>query len=566
MINETEICSLNLAPEVSSSLKAKGIKFFDGSIGNLTKLHYIKSYVECLPTLKYPSNFHEYQVLVLDLNNEIEVFYDYKLHQHKNIKTAEKSYLLCFHPQELFDPRPFSLKRMSKEISANLNNGFLLIVFCARDEDVSYNSSGIASKVFNVNNYEFTFGVPGRANRHGLKTVIPNQEGDLFSFLKKFNSSFSYNVVFDHPTRAIDGKYIPDPDFKPLVLTPDGKIAGISWSNEKSGMFFFPETNKKAEFLAQFLEDAAPTYFPHLFPGVIKEKWLQQPDYQLPSTVKLLDDRKKLIAEYENKLAEKDQEIQDDDHKYGFLKRMLIETDHELVTSVIAFLQWLGFNDVTDADKIPGRTLKEEDIQIQTEQGLIIIEVKGLGGKTKDSECSQVSKFRNRRQRERGKLDVHAHFLVNHERHKPALSRTNPPFSAAQIADAEFDTRGLMTTWQLLQIYQAIENGTFTKQQIRNCFYQIGYIDLMPKEMINLGIPKEIFAKNSVIVLELDQHVQLKPNDKLVYKVEDIFNEVSIQSMQSEGKSVQYTAIGLFGLKLNRKAPNDTVFFAYPQQ
>lgn len=564
MITETEICTLNLTREIATSLKSNGIKFFDGSIGNLTRLHYTQSYVECLPVLKYPANFHEYQVLIIDLNNEIEVIYDYGLHHHKNIKSNEKSYFLCFHPQDLYDPRPLSLSLMADKISANLDQGFLMVVFCNPDEDVSYNNSGIASNAFNINNYGFVYGVPDRINRHGLKTIIPNQDGELFSFLRKFNSSFSYNVIFEHPTRYVSDKRVPDPDFKPLVLTPDGKIAGISWSNEKSGVFFFPETSKKAEFLEEFLKEIAPTYFPHLFPGIVKDKWLEQPEYRLTSTLKLQEEKEKLIEEFNHKLAEKDKEIQLDENKYGFLKRMLIGTDQPLVDSVILFLKWLGFNNVIDADKILGRTIKEEDIQIETDQGLIIIEVKGLGGKTKDPECSQVSKFRNRRQKERDKLDVHAHFLVNHERHKPAMKRANPPFTEFQMSDAEFDSRGLMTTWQLFQVYRAITNGIFSKAQIRSCFFGNGYINFIPQEMVELGKPEEVFAKNSVIVIALDERITLKVNDRLVYKVADSFQAVNIKSIHHDNKPVQKTGTGSFGLKLSHSIPNDTRFFAYP--
>ncbi len=564
MITETEICTLNLTTEVASSLKANGIKFFDGSIGNLTRLHYSKGYVECLLNYKYPKNFQEYQVLIIDLNNDKEIFYDYQQHQHKNSKSPEKHYLICSHPQDIFDPRPLSLKLMDEIISSNLDKGFLMVVFCSEDEKVMYNKTGNSYDNFEVNNYEFTYGVPYRTNKHGLKTIIPNEQGELYSFLKKFNSSFSYHVLFDHPDRTVNGQYGPDPDFKPLVLTADGNIAGISWSNEKSGMFFFPETSKKAEFLEEFLKEIAPTYFPHLFPGIVKDKWLEQPEYQLTSTLKLQNEKEKLVEEFNHKLSEKDKEIQLDEHKYGFLKRMLIDTDQPLVDSVIAFLKWLGFNKVIDADKIPGRTIKEEDIQIETDQGLIIIEVKGLGGKTKDSECSQVSKFRNRRQKERDKLDVHAHFLVNHERHKPAMKRANPPFTEFQMSDAEFDSRGLMTTWQLFQVYRAITNGIFSKAQIRSCFFCNGYINFIPQEMVELGKPQEVFAKNSVIVITLDERITLKVNDRLVYKVADSFQAVNIKSIQYDNKPVQKTGTGSFGLKLSHSIPNDTRFFVYP--
>lgn len=77
-------------------------------------------------------------------------------------------------------------------------------------------------------------------------------------------------------------------------------------------------------------------------------------------------------------------------NEFRFVKNLLIATDQILVNSVIDFLKWLGFQNVLDGDGNNTEGKKEEDINIETNDGLIIIEVKGLGGTSKDADCSQI--------------------------------------------------------------------------------------------------------------------------------------------------------------------------------
>ena len=57
--------------------------------------------------------------------------------------------------------------------------------------------------------------------------------------------------------------------------------------------------------------------------------------------------------------------------KYSFLHDMLTCTDDELVDVVIMYLNWLGYNTAKKMDG--GKILKEEDIQIDLGDGLLVI-------------------------------------------------------------------------------------------------------------------------------------------------------------------------------------------------
>nr|WP_121272667.1 hypothetical protein [Pedobacter schmidteae] len=562
MLDQTEIFALNLESEEIKLLSDGGIKVYEGSAGYLTSLSYgNRNTLQCLPNFDLPSNFHEYQVGILDLTNENRVAYSLAEHEHKNTKTNDHAYLFCEKPQDLFDPRPFSLFLFGDNFQERFQNGFLLIIFCSEDTAVRYTQN--RSTYFYKKPYDFLRYAPQTSNRIGKKTKIPKEEGDLFTFLKKYNDKFHYAVTFDLPDKRINGEYVPDPEYTPLVLTNDDKIAGCSWHNDQSGIFFFPKLDNKAKFLEEFLTEVAPTIFPHLFPDIIKDKWLEQDRYHLPNQNRLLEEKRKLKKEFDAAMSSKNVEIEENKMQFQFLTQMITKTGDELVDSVLQFVQWLGFESAVDADKERVGTLKEEDIKIETDLGLIIIEVKGIGGVPSDSDCSQIGKVRTRRQKERKSFEVFGLFVVNHERHKPAATRLNPPFSNEQLNDANYDDRGLITTWQLFNIYHAIENGILTKDQIKKCFYRQGYLDFIPDGMINLGVAAQVYSKISVIILILNGTVALKPGDKLLYKIGDEFKTVTIESIKFNEEEVQSANNGEFGLKLNELVPKTAELYAY---
>lgn len=564
MLQQTEIFTLNLASAEIENIKKSGIEIYEGSIGYLTSLSYgYLTTLNCLPNFDLPTNFHEYGVGIIDMTNERKLEYCSEEHTHKNRKTSEHSYLYCMHPQDLFDPRPFSLYIAREKIAENLQKGFLLIIFCSANETIKYSLDN--GKIFEAKYLDFLPLTPYNENRIGKRTKIPREEGEVSNFFKKYNNQFHYELMFDHPGRTINGEYVDDTSYMPLVLSADDKIVGMSWRDERSGVFFLPKLDNKGPFLKEFLTEIAPTLFPHLFPDIVKDRWLNEERYQLPNQSRLVSEKEELTKKFNEALVLNNQEIKRNKEQFGFLSQMITKSGDELVFSVIQFLKWLGFEKAVDADLSRKSTLKEEDIYIETEKGLIVIEVKGIGGMPADSDCSQIGKVRTRRQKERNSFDVFALFIVNHERHKPAATRINPPFSPEQLKDAEYDSRALITTWQLFNVFNAIEAGVLNKESVRSNFYKSGNIDFLPAGVVKVGTPAEILNKVKVIILKLDGSLKLKQNDKLIFRNGDEINAVTILSIRQDDQPVTSASDGVFGLKLDKLVPKNTILYYCPQ-
>jgi hypothetical protein len=184
----------------------------------------------------------------------------------------------------------------------------------------------------------------------------------------------------------------------------------------------------QAAFLLELFQMYLPAIVPGLFPFSTRFAWLDDEEYQLPGKAQLLTEKRSLEQEYIEKKAAKECEIEVNRQKYQFLHDLLVKTDNELVKAVELYFHWLGFDDVVNCDEVyPER--KEEDLQVPREKGLLVMEVKGLGGTSTDGDCSQISKIKHRREKERGSFDVSALYIVNHQRYLPPENRSNPPFT-----------------------------------------------------------------------------------------------------------------------------------------
>ncbi|MFV9483150.1 hypothetical protein ACNI3T_04890 [Christiangramia sp. ASW11-125] len=192
--------------------------------------------------------------------------------------------------------------------------------------------------------------------------------------------------------------------------------------------------------------------------------------------------------------------------------------------------------------------IKEEDIQIESDKGLLVIEVKGIGGTSKDSECSQISKIKYRRARERNKFDVYGLYIVNHQRHIPAKERENPPFTPQQIQDALNDERGLLTTWQLFRLYHTISNDIITKSEARNLLYSYGLISFKPENLTQLGVIEEVFQKGKIFILEIGEN-EISIEQSLFVEKNNEFKKIVIQDLQVDGESVKKASNSEVGIK-----------------
>lgn len=549
------ICTFNLKNEINEKLEASGFNIYRGSVGKqietVNKGYF--NYRLCLLNSDFPINIQEYKVFIIDLTDDETIPYVESDHVRSANKSDNNVYFLSSHPQTIFDPRPYSLSILQTLL--DLSDDCLIIVFSAEAEDVKYDLVKKTSNSYEPvtsdihSNYSFLSNISLSKNKTGFETEISIESGkEISSFLEKYIPGSSYHVTFNHPEVYKDNKRIKDPNFIPLINNKSKEIVSFFQLQNEAGLFFFPDINRKGEFLIEFLQEIAPSGFPDIFPESEKNKWINEDRYYLPKYAELLNQKKDLELEYERKIREKDSEIDSNNKQYSFLHNILTKTDAELVTAVITFLEWLGFENVRDMDQQDSS--KDEDIQIETAKGLLIIEVKGLGGTSKDADCSQIGKHKHRRSKERNKFDVFALYIVNHRRHLPPHLRQNPPFTTHQISDALHDERGLLTTWEMFNLYFNIEKGIISKEEAKSRFYDFGLINFY-KSLKSIGKPKEVLKKGEVAIIDINEAV-VNVDQAIYIKDEDEFEPAKILSIQLNDTNVQSAANSEVGIKISK--------------
>lgn len=557
MIEKPQILTLNLTDKANSLLKEKNFNIYTGKLGYLVETKN-KQYEKkiCLLNHDFPSNIHEFDVVIVDLSNEPKIPYKKDEHIRKSNRTESGLYLVSKYPQTIFDPRAFSSKLLELQIGDILKRDSILIVIQNENKQIAYNVA--EEKGNSIENkgtqkygfYDFMPVFPFSQNKHGTETKVVIKHPEFNKFLEKYNKDFVYETTFYHPTTWKGEEKVDRPNFYPLIKNRDDEIVSFAYF-EKYGLYLFPVLNDNSEFLTDFLQSVAPTIQPKVFPFSQEKKWTQSQNYFLPNHKKLIEERKKLKEEYNSKLEQKNEEIDKNKQKYQFLHDILTETGDDLVQSLIKYLEWLGFKRIKDVDS-ENQELKEEDIQIETEKGLLVIEVKGIGGTSKDSECSQISKIKYRRAEERGKFDVFGLYTVNHQRHLPPLERKNPPFTPAQLADALNEKRGLLTTWQLFNLYFDILEGILTKEEARLSFYDYGLLKFQPTDLLEVDVVEETFLSGFVSILNLSK-IKLKTNDSIFVEKDGRFKKAKILEIKVNDEKVNSVKDGEVGIKTDIK-------------
>ncbi|WP_417443866.1 hypothetical protein [Joostella sp.] len=551
-----QILTLNLTEKANKALEEKGFNIYNGSLGKLIDTKNKKyEHKYCLLNHDFPPNIHEFDIVIIDLSNEETTEYIKDENIRVKNKSGNNTYLLSKYPQTIFDPRGLSSHILIKGIKEIIHNEAMIIVFQNENIEIEYeiveeNGDHPRSKGLEVHSiYGFMPLFPFSKNKYGEITEVILKHNEIANFLNKYNDDFIYENIFYHPTIWKDEEQIPNPCFHPILKNASDEIISFIYLDRTYGLYTFPILKDNSSFIVEFLENIAPTIHPSLFPNSTQKKWTKSKEYSLPNHQKLLAEKEVIRKEYELKIKQKETEILDNTKKYSFLHDILTETGDDLVTSVIKFLKWLGFQNVVDMDE-KAETIKEEDIQIENTKGLLVIEVKGIGGTSKDTECSQISKIKYRRTKERESFDVFGLYIVNHQRHIPAKKRENPPFTKEQKQDAINDERGLLTTWQLFNLYHDIQEGIITKEEAQESLYEYGLISFKPKNIKLLGTIDEIFLKGEVFILNLDG-TEINTGDSIFIEKNNKFQQLSILEIKLDDKVINKISKGEVGIKGN---------------
>ena len=568
---KTRVLCVDMEQDIIDFLKSESLEVYNGSLGPIIDARNFESSWDVLPLkldLNIPDNLHEYSVIIEDLSAHREtITYDYTKNDVKGkFYDAEDNFrCLCLkRPQNIFDPVPFGTAFIDNSLK-HKEDFLIKILFQARRYEVEYyqmNSNYYREKVFGrFSNYQhvnnFTLNAKCGdcvivANNKLAKTLFADLI-DQISYVQTFFHSYHYDT--DGITR------INNKNFLPLLTNGQGEIISYAYYEEnKSFTIMFPILQNKRLLLERLFKDYLYQKFSELFPMQKESSWLTNREYELPEIIKLNRDKEEALRIYEETIVQKDKEIKVIREKYDFLFDMLIETGDSLVNNVKQYLEWLGFDNVQSMDEeVKEGEDFQEDLQIHLANNeLLIIEVKGLYGTSKDNECSQISKIELRRIHERKYSNVHSLYIVNNERGKEPLKRQMPPFTDSQIKDAEFAHRAMTYTYQLFNLYFEIETGIISKEEARNALFQNGLVDFR-SNFKSIGRPYSYFNNNKVACIELHDTI-LSVGDKVYFEDDrKRLNVMEIINIQVDRQNKQTVKGGKVGIEFNMKIPKGAV-------
>lgn len=558
-INERpRICCIDIDNNSIDLLEQNGFNIYSGSLGkkinvpNTTR----KENHHLLLNYNFPSNLHEFDIIILDLESNNTIPYNLDDHIRKSHTGKSALAILSSYPETVFDPRPLSSLILNSLLNQIGSRPHIIIAFTVGSYSIEYETIRITEGyperqgIEKHNIYSFDGDVPLSTPKQGKEMTVSVDREDLRKLLESHLSKTIYNQTFYHTTIWAASKQIPNPDIVPLIKNSSGDIVSLCKFRKNSTVFYFPQIEDKGGFLNSFLTRIAPDIMPELFPFSTTFSWKESQDYWLPKHKNLLEQQKSIQIEYDDKLKIMELNIINNKEQYSFLHEILTESGDKLVDALIKYFNWLGFTkiDKIDEEKTESKIL-EEDIKIELTNGILIIECKGIGGTSTDADCSQISKIKHRRCKERGKFDVFALYIVNHQRYLPPLNRQNPPFTDIQKQDAINDERGLLSTWQLFKAYKEIESGILLKDDVKSNLLNFGYIELLPRNLVLIDEPQEIFKDGEVCIVNVS-NVELRISEEILVEKDGIFEKNIIEGIQLNDNAVSSADNGELGLKL----------------
>lgn len=567
LIEKPRICIFDM-DKAANQLKEKNYNVYSGSLGSLIRVPNKERYDSkiCLLNYDFPPNLHEYDIIVIDQASFKTIDYNPEHHERSSTKENKAVYLLSSYPQTIFDPRPIAGFLMSKSLKDFYKRGGLVITFAAEFEELEYETLIIDSDGprqsrsggrSTYSNYSFIGNIPHHENKTGSQFQIEDINDSLRSTIEKFSEGLTYHSTFYHPELwdSNDRKKL-DETFYPILRNSNDEVISFFKIDGELGFLVFPQIQNKGGFMVEIFDSFLPEINPKLFPYSTNFKWVENQDYWLPNHSDLLEKKSQIEAEYQIKLKNADKEISNNLDHFKFLHGLLTGTGDKLVKSVERFLKFLEFDEVINLDE-QNPPIKEEDLQVTLDDGLLVIEVKGIGGFPKDNDCNQIAKIKYRRSKERNSFDVYALAIINHQRYLPPKKRTNPPFTKNQISDAVNEERGLITTWRLFNLFFEISEGIITKEDAKQSLLDFGLIQFEPSNIEFVGSPKEIHYNGKVVVLDLQKQA-LKIGDPLFVKMHDRFFFTEIKSIQQNGKEIDVAETGEVGIKIDQKMDMDS--------
>jgi len=315
IIERPRICCLDLNEDTITALRKTGANIFNGTLGSKVKIDNNRSEHRLLGNWDFPPNLHEYDVIIVDLDNSKKIDYKPEEHIKKTHTGKNASYLLSTYPETLFDPKPFASFILKGKINEIKNRQYLILAFSSEAYSVDYEFVDILEgntrrkKFSSCNIYSFWKFVPIKESKYGKEIYVERSSSEFESILKKYKTDSFYTQTFNHPTRWENNKKIKYENYHPLMTNMDGDIISYIEFNKNENLIILPQLKDKKNFLIEFLSKIAPSFYPELFPYSTTFIWKEQKEYWLPGHSKLLEEKSKIVKEYEERIKESEKKL-----------------------------------------------------------------------------------------------------------------------------------------------------------------------------------------------------------------------------------------------------------------
>lgn len=480
-IEKPLICLFDFEDNDIQKLTKQGYQIYSATLGRKIQLpkHNNKKYSHFKKdNYNIPDNFHEYKVVIFG-------FCEKKLQSYEEEEIVNDYCVVVENTKSIFNPQPLSAEIIKSKIEKLVETKSLIVLFGENEYSQIYS---IYSNVYENNNYKHIKDI--NCNLYSFidfaRLSAESKNGFDFNFISEDKKFKNLKLLIENNKKNINYKsifrFLPyttgdNKIFIPLMKNIDNEIISFILYYKNSTILVLPNMKNKGEILESLIIDILPELNQELFPYSTQFSWLKLSEYNLPSYNKLLNKKKEIEQKYIEEINKINSELIKNKEEFEYLSQMLKETDEILLKAVKNFLEWLGFTNIIIPDET--KSTKEEDLQIKTQKGLLLIEIKGIKNTSKDTDCNQISKIIKRTRILQPTINIYGLYIANQERFTPPLERRNPPFTKNQIEDAKNDERGLLTTWDLFNLFVNIENGLITKNEAMNKFHEVGYISFI---------------------------------------------------------------------------------------
>ena len=384
--------------------------------------------------------------------------------------------------------------------------------------EISYGNFKIGSKI-NADNWSFLSNLHPEyfeiKSDFGEEISVPNYDSQLLRFFRETARNARYTATFN--PRYEKKNWIP------ILSNKFERCVGglIVPEDSKGRVLILPQISKKPEAIVTLLREVLPDISPHLFSHIEGSRWVERDEYELDSVLKYKAEKIEVQQRAKRELEELDKKILGERDKLVFLHGIITKTDTDLVESVKACLEFIGFKQVIDVDKQilehDTKAPKQEDLQVHDKSPTLLIEIKGISGLPHESDTIQVVKYVPRRMKEWNRFDVHGVSIINHQRNVPALERDNQNiFTGQQVEDAKHHDITILTTWDLFLLIRGMMKWGWDPKTIQELFYKSGRMPRLPAIYKPIGEIVNYWEKPSVVGVQISEN-KLHKGERIGY-------------------------------------------------